>query len=101
MERPLCLIVNPAAGNGRSRTALRYATAALDQVRAEHRVIESTSLAHARDLASSAAHLSRRLATEAESAAKDPSGTAKKAARRVARELDDAAKEIDKILKDL
>ena len=55
MERPLCLIVNPAAGNGRSRTALRYATAALDQVRAEHRVIESTSLTHARDLASSAA----------------------------------------------
>jgi len=55
----------------------------------------------AKELASSAAQLSRRLAAKAETAAKDPSGSAKKAARKIAEELDAVAKEVDKILKDL
>jgi hypothetical protein len=55
----------------------------------------------AKDLASSAAHVSRRLASGAENAAKDPSGSAKKAAKKVADELDAVAKEVDKILNDL
>jgi hypothetical protein len=53
------------------------------------------------DLASSTIHLSKRLASKAESAAKDPSGSAKKAARKVAQELDAVAKEVDRILHDL
>lgn len=56
MERPLCLIVNPAAGNGRSRQLLPHAIAALEQAGAEHQVCESTSLDHAKDLAAQAAH---------------------------------------------
>lgn len=55
MERPLCLIVNPAAGNGRARELLPPARAALSEAGAEHRVIESTSLGHARELAADAA----------------------------------------------
>ena len=55
MERPLCLIVNPAAGNGRARQLLPPATSALTAAGAEHRVIESSSLANARDLAADAA----------------------------------------------
>lgn len=55
MDRPLCLIVNPAAGNGRGRALLPRATAALADVGQEHRVIESASLAHAKDLAADAA----------------------------------------------
>ena len=55
MERPLCLIVNPAAGNGRAREFLPPARSALTAAGAEHRVIESTSLGHARDLAAEAA----------------------------------------------
>jgi YegS/Rv2252/BmrU family lipid kinase len=55
VERPLCLVVNPAAGNGRARGLLPSATLALTEAGAEHRVIESTSLEHARDLAAEAA----------------------------------------------
>ncbi len=55
MDRPLCLIVNPAAGNGRSRRLLPQATAALEQAGAEHQVFESASLDHARELAAQAA----------------------------------------------
>lgn len=55
MERPLCLIVNPAAGNGRSRQLLPPATAALQQAGATYQVIESTSLGHAQEVAAQAA----------------------------------------------
>ncbi len=55
MHRRLCLIVNPRAGNGRARTLLPQATAALTEAGAEHQVIESESLGHARDLAAQAA----------------------------------------------
>ena len=55
----------------------------------------------AKELASSAAQLSQRLAVKAEAAAKDPSGSAKKAAHRVAAELDAVAKDVDRILRDL
>ena len=55
MERPLCLIVNPAAGNGRAREFLPPATSALTAAGAEYRVVESSSLGHARDLAAEAA----------------------------------------------
>jgi hypothetical protein len=55
----------------------------------------------AKDLVSSAARLSRRLADSAESAAKDPSGSAKKAGRKVAAELDAVAKEVDRIVREL
>jgi zinc ribbon protein len=55
----------------------------------------------AKDLASSAARLSRRLAEKAETVAKDPPGSAKRAARRVSEELDAVTKEVDRILKDL
>ncbi|HUZ56519.1 MAG TPA: diacylglycerol kinase family protein [Streptosporangiaceae bacterium] len=55
MERPLCLIVNPAAGNGRAHEFLPPARSALTAAGAEHRVIESSSLGHARELAADAA----------------------------------------------
>lgn len=55
MDRPLCLIVNPAAGNGRARTFLPRATSALTEAGADHRVTESASLAHAKELAAAAA----------------------------------------------
>ena len=55
MPRPLCLIVNPTAGNGRASTLLPKVIAVLTGDGAEHRVIESASLAHARDLAAEAA----------------------------------------------
>jgi len=53
--RPLCLIVNPAAGNGRARDLLHPARSALTAAGAGHRVVESSSLAHARELATGAA----------------------------------------------
>ena len=55
MDRPLCLIVNPAARNGRGRALLPQATEALAQAGQEHRVVQSTSLEHAGDLAAEAA----------------------------------------------
>ena len=53
--RALCLIVNPHANNGRARSLVPPATAALTQAGAEHRVVESASLAHAKELAAAAA----------------------------------------------
>ena len=55
MDRPLCLIVNPTAGNGRARAFLPRAVTTLTTAGAEHRVTESASLGHARDLAAEAA----------------------------------------------
>jgi diacylglycerol kinase (ATP) len=55
VDRPFCLIVNPAAGNGRAHGLLPPARSVLDAAGAEHRVLESASLAHARDLATEAA----------------------------------------------
>jgi zinc-ribbon domain len=54
-----------------------------------------------KQMASSAANLSRRMAAKAGTAAKDPTGSAKKAAHKVAEELDNVAKELDRILHDL
>jgi diacylglycerol kinase (ATP) len=53
--RALCLIVNPHANNGRARSLVPPVTAALTQAGAEHRVVESASLAHAKELAAEAA----------------------------------------------
>jgi diacylglycerol kinase (ATP) len=53
--RPLCLIVNPAAGNGRARSILPIVTSALAAAGADHRVVTSSSLAHAREIATDAA----------------------------------------------
>ncbi len=55
MDRPFCLIVNPAAGNGRARAMLPPASSALAAAGAEHRVVESSSLPHAKELAADAA----------------------------------------------
>lgn len=55
MGRPLCLIVNPTAGNGRSRALLPQVQRVLAASGAEHQVLESASLAHARELAAAAA----------------------------------------------
>jgi diacylglycerol kinase (ATP) len=55
VNRPLCLIVNPAAGSGRARSMLPAVTAALAAAGAEHRVVTSSSLVHARELATDAA----------------------------------------------
>ncbi len=56
MQRPpLCLIVNPRAGHGRVLALLPRATAALTGAGAEHRIVESASLDHAKELAADAA----------------------------------------------
>jgi len=55
MNGPFCLVVNPAAGRGRSRRALADATAALDAAAVSYHVRESSSLDHARELAARAA----------------------------------------------
>jgi diacylglycerol kinase (ATP) len=55
VDRPLCLIVNPAARNGRGRALLAPATSVLAQAGQDHRVVESQSLLHARELAAQAA----------------------------------------------
>jgi diacylglycerol kinase (ATP) len=52
---PFGLVVNPAAGRGRSLRVLAEATAALDAVGAAYHVAGSASLDHARDLAARAA----------------------------------------------
>jgi diacylglycerol kinase (ATP) len=54
-RREFCLIVNPRAGNGRARAILPVATAVLAAAGAQHRVVESASLEHARELAAQAA----------------------------------------------
>ena len=55
MPRPLCLIVNPQAGNGRARTLMPAVTEVLANDGAEHRIVESASLAHAKELVAEAA----------------------------------------------
>jgi diacylglycerol kinase (ATP) len=55
MNGPFGLVVNPAAGRGRSARVLPEATAALDAAGAAYHVAESASLDHARDLAARAA----------------------------------------------
>lgn len=55
MTGSLCLVVNPAAGQGRARRVAPRAAAVLRAGGAELTVTESRSLAHARDLAASAA----------------------------------------------
>jgi YegS/Rv2252/BmrU family lipid kinase len=55
VDSPLCLIVNPAAGNGRARALLPAASGALRAAGVEYRITESASLGHARDLAADAA----------------------------------------------
>jgi YegS/Rv2252/BmrU family lipid kinase len=55
VDRPLCLIVNPAAGNGRARGILPAVTSALAAAGTKHRVVTSSSLAQARELAADAA----------------------------------------------
>jgi YegS/Rv2252/BmrU family lipid kinase len=47
--------VNPQAGNGRARALLPAVTAVLAEYGMDHRVVESASLAHAKDLAARAA----------------------------------------------
>jgi diacylglycerol kinase (ATP) len=55
VNSPLCLIVNPRAGNGRARGLLPAVSGALHDAGVEHRITESASLAHARELAAEAA----------------------------------------------
>jgi len=55
VDGPLCLIVNPAAGRGRGRAVVPLARSVLEGAGAGHRVVESASLDHARDLAAEAA----------------------------------------------
>jgi len=55
VDRPLCLIVNPAAGGGRARALVSPASSALAAAGADHRIVESSSLPHAQELAASAA----------------------------------------------
>jgi diacylglycerol kinase (ATP) len=50
---PFCLVVNPAAGRGRSLKILPLATAALDAAGAAYTISVSTSLEHAKELAAS------------------------------------------------
>ena len=55
MTRTTCLVVNPAAGGGRSRRLLPAVTGVLADAGVRHQVCESASLEHARELAAAAA----------------------------------------------
>jgi diacylglycerol kinase (ATP) len=55
VPRPLCLIVNPQAGNGRARALLPTVTEILAKDGTDHRIVKSASLANAKDLAAQAA----------------------------------------------
>lgn len=57
MSGPFCIVVNPAAGRGRSLRVLRAVTAALDAADATYHVSESSSLDDAREIAGRAAQL--------------------------------------------
>jgi YegS/Rv2252/BmrU family lipid kinase len=57
MSGPFCIVVNPAAGQGRSLRILRAVTAALDATDATYHVSESSSLDDAREIAGRAAQL--------------------------------------------
>jgi YegS/Rv2252/BmrU family lipid kinase len=54
-RRPLAVLVNPAAAAGRALAVLPEIRAELERREAEHRIVETTSADHARDLARSAA----------------------------------------------
>ncbi|HEX2016711.1 MAG TPA: diacylglycerol kinase family protein, partial [Solirubrobacteraceae bacterium] len=54
MARPVCLIVNPAAGGGRAARVLPEVEAALRRLGVEHRTDRTRDLAHARELAEAA-----------------------------------------------
>jgi diacylglycerol kinase (ATP) len=55
MTRTCCLVVNPAAGGGRSQRLLPEVTAVLDAAGVAHQVCASASLAHGAELAAAAA----------------------------------------------
>jgi YegS/Rv2252/BmrU family lipid kinase len=55
MTPPLCLIVNPLAGGGRTGRSLPAVRAQLTRLRLDHRIAETRDLAHARGLAREAA----------------------------------------------
>ncbi len=55
MNGPFCIVVNPAAGQGRSLQVLPVVTAALDAAGAAYHVSESSSLDDAREIATKAA----------------------------------------------
>jgi diacylglycerol kinase (ATP) len=55
VSEPFCLVVNPAAGGGRSLRYLPLATVALDAAGAAYSVSESASLEHAAELAAAGA----------------------------------------------
>ncbi|HEY7144332.1 MAG TPA: diacylglycerol kinase family protein [Streptosporangiaceae bacterium] len=57
MIGPFCIVVNPAAGRGRSLRALPAVTAALDAADATYHVSQSASMDEARQLAGRAAQL--------------------------------------------
>jgi YegS/Rv2252/BmrU family lipid kinase len=57
MNGPFCLVVNPAAGRGRSLRALSAVSASLDAAGATYEVSEAASLDHAREIATRAAGL--------------------------------------------
>jgi YegS/Rv2252/BmrU family lipid kinase len=57
MNGPFCIVVNPAAGQGRSVRVLSVVTAALDVAGAAYQVSESSSLDDARQIAGKAAQL--------------------------------------------
>lgn len=57
MNGPFCLVVNPAAGGGRSLSVVPQVTAALDGAGGACEVSRSASLEHARELAGRAARL--------------------------------------------
>ena len=59
MNGPFCIVVNPAAGQGRSVRVLSVVTAALDVAGAAYQVSESSSLDDARQIAGQAAQLGR------------------------------------------
>jgi diacylglycerol kinase family enzyme len=55
MTRTCCLVVNPAAGGGRSQRLLPVVTGVLDAAGVGHQVCASASLEHAKELATAAA----------------------------------------------
>jgi YegS/Rv2252/BmrU family lipid kinase len=63
VTRRFALVVNPAAGGGRARNALPLVRAELDRRGAAYRVIETTSIEHARDEAIAAADAGETVAT--------------------------------------
>src|SRR3954469_1947548 len=62
-DRRFALLVNPSAGGGRARQALPLVRTELDRHGASYRVIETTSIEHARDEAASAADAGETVAT--------------------------------------